>query len=327
MNGEQNQYPDGIVLIRIIYKYIRQIFIFVAVSITAAVIFSSPYFIPKYYKSEIIFYPPSTNSNKILIEKDPRFGSDKEIDEHTQIIKSSIVRDSIINKYNLVSHFKIDTTKQNWPALLYKKLDNNIKINRTPYNSISVNVYDTDPVIAAQIANDLVRISDQVKSSIIKENLKLAFISISREFTEKSFEVDNIIQSLNDFMETPISLRVTQKDKTDTEKLKEQLDIQSAIEKARKGGRLKEIETLFNYQLKLQQLNEIQYSYFQAYVSLNSSMPSCYIITPAEVSYTKVGPKRTIIVIVTFFSSLFSGMCLVVFIEKFKKFRQLIINP
>jgi len=319
--NENQPLTEGVTVLRIIYKWRKQIILLAIIATAGAVVFTMPQIMLPYYKSEVIFYPPGTNSNKILIERDPRFGADKEIDEQMQILQSSIVRDSIISKYDLISHYKVDTTDVAWAYGFYKKIEDNINISRTRFNSISVKVYDTDPETAAGIANDMVKIGDAVKSAIIKENLKLAFNSISKEYFDKSLETDKIIESLNQFIDEPISLHLTQKDKSYTEKLKEQLDVQRAIEKARAAGRVKDLEALYNYQLKLQQLNEIQTSYFQAYATLNSAIPSCYVITPAEPSYKKAGPPRMMIVAVSLVAALVMGASLAVLIEKFRKIR------
>ena len=328
MNQPLNANPDtpGIRLLRILFEWYKPILLITFFATAGALVFTSPYFMPPYYKAEIIFYPPGTNSSKILIEKDPRFGADKEIDEQIQILKSSIVRDSIISSYHLVSHYKIDTTKKAWAYFFYKQLEDNITIERTRYNSISVKVYDTDPVLAATIANDIVRIGDEVKSAIIKANLQKAFESVSREYFEKSKQLDEVISSLNKFIEHPISTHVTRKDKSSVEKLKEQLDLQAAIEKAKSGGQLSQMESLYHYQLLLQQLSEIESSYFQAYLSLNSAIPSCYIITPAEVTNKKAGPRRALLVALALFSGFSLGTGLVVAMNWFGTVRKMVIR-
>lgn len=286
--------------------------------IVGTFIFTMPYFLPPYFKSEIIFYPPGTNSNRILLERDTRFGSDKELDEQIQILKSSIVRDSIISKFGLIAHYKIDTSELEWTYWFYKQLEDNISIERTRYNSISVKVYDTDPVVAARMANDMVVMGDAVKSAIIKTNLQTAYNSIEQEYFNKSKELDRVVKTMNGFIDHPISSRVVQHDKTYPEKLKEQLDIQKAIDKAREENRLSDMEALYNYQLSLQQLNEIQSSYFQAYTNLHSFIPTCYIITPAEISYRKAGPKRLLIILVAGFASLAVSMLLAIGSDKIR---------
>ena len=85
---------------------------FVLISVVGAAIFSGPNYLVPVYKSEVILYPPSTNSNKTLIEKDPRFGSDNDVDQQIQILKSGLVRDSVIRKFNLMQHYLIDTTSR-----------------------------------------------------------------------------------------------------------------------------------------------------------------------------------------------------------------------
>ena len=73
--SNMNQSPgNDYSFLKIIYT--RRVFILVitTLAIIGASIFSGPTFIQPRYQSEVILYPPSTNSNRMLIERDARFG-------------------------------------------------------------------------------------------------------------------------------------------------------------------------------------------------------------------------------------------------------------
>ncbi|MBK8846921.1 MAG: hypothetical protein IPO27_10395 [Bacteroidetes bacterium] len=159
----------------------------------------SPWLLKPLYKSETIIYPPATNNVKYFIDRDPRFGSDKEIEEQIQILNSNILRDTIILKYDLIKHYEIDTTNKSWKYTLLKQYVSNIKIERNRHNAIVITVFDTDPETAASIANDMVQIGDIVKNKIIKSNLRNLYVSIERQFNEQVNRLDSHAVYINAF--------------------------------------------------------------------------------------------------------------------------------
>jgi capsular polysaccharide biosynthesis protein len=188
----------GIELVKIILKHARLIIILVLVAGISSAIFTSPIFIVPQYKAETVIYPSSSNTSTNLLNSDMRFGSETEINNEIQILHSSILRDSIISKYSLYTHYKIDTANPNKKYKINQVFNSNIKIDQSRYNSIVIGVYDADPVTATNIANDLVKVGDFVKSEIIKKNLRGAFSLVSRELNEKIKEITELGDSIND---------------------------------------------------------------------------------------------------------------------------------
>jgi uncharacterized protein involved in exopolysaccharide biosynthesis len=170
MNTKQ---PNEMVsLLLVIFRWKKLILSFFILACISAIILSGPRFISPLYKSEVILYPPATTSTYSPFEKNPGFGSEKEINEQIQILKSGLLMDTIIRKYKLTNHYHIDTSRIQWRDDLYKKIESNINIERTRYNSISVVVLDRDPLLAAQLANDIVKIGDVVKNKILIDGLR-----------------------------------------------------------------------------------------------------------------------------------------------------------
>ena len=75
-------------------------------------------------------------------------------------------------------------------------------------------------------------------------------------------------------------------------------------------------ELVFNFENKLNQLNDLQESYSKAYIDFVNPIPESYVVSQAEVSYKKVSPKRTAIVIITFLGSVIVFWAWFLFYEK-----------
>lgn len=253
-----------------------------------------------------------------------RFGSDKEIDEQIQIFKSTEVRDAIIEKYRLVKHYNADTLDKTWSYQLYKKYDGNVNIDRTRYNSISVVVFDTDPKMAAEIANDIVEFGDNVKNKIIKKNLLTAFEALTQQYAIKVKEVDSIAERINAVSGEDLFSQMPFERKTDLEKLKDQVAVRQMMNKAKATKEYAMQELLFGFENRLNQLNDLQDSYSQAYVDYSSPVPESYVVSRAQASYKKAYPMRAVIVLVTFFGSIVILSAWIIFYEKYLPvFRQL----
>jgi capsular polysaccharide biosynthesis protein len=188
----------GVKVVDVIIKHIRIILLTVILAAVCCIIFTSPLFIDPIYKAEIIIYPSSANTSTNLLNSDMRFGSETEINNEIQILHSTILRDSVIRKFHLYSHYKIDTTSEHKHYNINQKFNSNIKIDQSRYNSIVISVFDIDPVMAADIANDMVKTGDYVKSEIIKKNLRSAFDLVSRELNSKIREITLLGDSIND---------------------------------------------------------------------------------------------------------------------------------
>jgi uncharacterized protein involved in exopolysaccharide biosynthesis len=305
-------------ILKIIYS--RRLFIIsvTLLAVIGAAIFSSPYFIPPRYQSEVIIYPPSTNSNRMLIERDARFGSEKEIDEQIQLLGSSIVRDSMIRKYELKDHYDVDSAAADKQYRLHKIYNDRVKIERTRYNSISVTVTDTDPALAAAMANDIVEIGDAHKEAIIKEKLREAFDALSKNIFDLSLQIDQIASDINRAHSKEVVSGSTFYKKTNIDQLKEQLDLKELMRMARESDQVRFLEQLYLYESKLQQMATIQLSYDQALVSLNNQIPSSFIISPAEVADKKTYPVRWMIALITAISALIGSVSLVILLEKYR---------
>lgn len=313
----------GIDLLKVIFRWRKLFLIVILLSVTVSVIITSPAFMPPLYKSETIIYPPATYSTKALAEFDLRLGADKDIDEHIQMLKSGILRDSIIKKYNLLEHYSIDPNSTSKRADLHAIYDDRVKIERTRYNSISVTVYDTDPEVAAKIAADIVKTGDDVKGYIIKQNLRIAYRTVEKEYYDKIREFDAMGAEIKLFTAGEIKTDAFDAlNKNTTEKLNNQLELRNAIKRAQGKSNKPLLDLLYNYEAKWNALNELQESMTIATAKLNNKINSSYIVTPAEIADRKSSPLRSVIIIVATLGSLLVALLITIAIENLSRIRE-----
>ena len=182
-------------MIKFLLQQKRTVLALFLISFTLA--YAVCYFIivPKYQSTAVIF-PPNTHANIHLVSAGMRFGYDKEIGEHIEIINSIKVRKSIIDSFDLMQHYSIDSTAVFAWEELQEKYDQNISISRTVNKSIHIQVKDSDPAIAAKIANAIVIESDNHKSNLVKENVALAMLSAKNAYQSKTATVQLMTDSL-----------------------------------------------------------------------------------------------------------------------------------
>jgi hypothetical protein len=119
------------------------------------------FFIPPKFKSVVVISPTTTysTSQALLIEDNPykedflEFGEDDNIEGLMQILTSDMVRDRIIENFNLYRHYQIDENDplaKTWINLEYEE---NFVFKKTNLGSIQITVFDEDPKQASNMAN------------------------------------------------------------------------------------------------------------------------------------------------------------------------------
>tara|TARA_B100001250_G_C19785932_1_gene784138 strand:+ start:367 stop:1371 length:1005 start_codon:yes stop_codon:yes gene_type:complete len=129
------------------------------------------------YKSSVVLYPSTTNSpsQTLLIEHNPyrkdvlEFGEEEEAEQLLQILNSDEIRDSIINKFDLYSHYNINQDESLSKSTLHRIYNSSVGVKKTKFNSIDITVFDKDPNMASDLANEIPNQANIVNSRIRKK--------------------------------------------------------------------------------------------------------------------------------------------------------------
>jgi capsular polysaccharide biosynthesis protein len=290
---------------------------------------------PRFRSSVIMFPAASVSVSKNLVEtsvitSDTKdiltFGEVEEAERLLQVLQSDQVRQHIIEKFNLMQHYEIDTTKNKYPyTTLNNKFKGNVKIHRTEFSSIQIEVLDEDPQMAADIANDISAFVDSVFFNIKKGRAKEAYSIVERECNISKITIESMSDSLK-----AIRMLGIQDYETQAEALnKAYADALSAnntnaikvIENkmnimAKYGGIYVELSDKLEWEIERFSLLKTKLA--AAKVNLENTMSNVFIVDKATKSERKAIPKRSIIVIMSTLSTFALALLILLVIDNIK---------
>lgn len=149
--------------------------IFIATGVVALLSVIGSLLKPNYYKSTAIVYAASPT----LANPDPIGGGEKlyyiygtgeDLDRLFSLANSSEVKSYLIDKFNLASHYDIDTTSSKGKAKLFTKFDKLYETKKTKYDGLELSIEDTDPVRARDMVTAARVKVEEIAQQIIKES-------------------------------------------------------------------------------------------------------------------------------------------------------------
>lgn len=324
-------------LISIFWKWRKSILI---VTILAALLSAIIcLLLPNYYKATTVFYPASADLSAPqplgYVDKNVRyFGNDHDRDRVFTISQSSHLADEIIRKYNLIEHYQIDTTSSKWKHQIRSTFSSYYNIIKTKYDAIELSFEDTNPKLAADIANNIRELIGQGTDRLTKGSQENQLSTFEESIGEKETFLqvmnDSIIQLRNKYgvfdLKTQSEILMTQMTDLETKLLLTDAKLnalsgKSAYRdsipyyKATKMGVEKQVNQLkgklsnFNkgyseiYNLN-NEINQVSHQLSidkervkQLQSSFNQSGLSLHVIQTAEVPVIKSRPRRSLYVL------------------------------
>jgi uncharacterized protein involved in exopolysaccharide biosynthesis len=289
------------------------------------------------YKSTVVLFPTTTSSiSKALLSSNNtgkedilRFGEEEEAEQLLQILHSDEIRQRIVEKFDLVNHYGIDTTDEYINTKIQKEYEDNVSFERTKFMSVEINVLDYNADIAALIANDIAALLDTVKNRMRKEIAIAALNIVSTRYNEQKEYVRGLEDSLTSLRKLGVIDYESQADR-----ITEQLSIAilqsknsaiSALEKkleilGKYGGEYVSIREQLAYEKK--QLTFIHTKYEEIKVDAETNLQHKFIVNNAFAAEKKSYPIRWLIVVVSTFSALLFSLILLLLVESIKNIKQ-----
>jgi uncharacterized protein involved in exopolysaccharide biosynthesis len=204
----QNDTPDYtfdiFYLLRLILRWKWPIMIISILGALTTYLFTGPRFMKPEYMASVIFYPTTNASISTTLLTEPgmarysllEFGSDQDAEQILQILKSDELKNAVIRKFNLAKHYGVDTTNGVSLYTLQNLLSKQMNVKQTEFKAIQVSVYDTDPQLAADMANFISNHADALKTGVQKLKAKDALDILSQEYLAQKAIMDSIDKSL-----------------------------------------------------------------------------------------------------------------------------------
>jgi uncharacterized protein involved in exopolysaccharide biosynthesis len=293
--------------------------------------------IPNQYSASVIMFPTSTNAiSKALLTQTVtakqdilEFGEEEQAEQMLQVLHSNEIRQKVIQKFNLLEHYKINPNAKNKLAKLYSKYDDNFSFRRTQYMAVEIRVTDKDPQLAADMANYIANLYDTIKNNLQKQRAEKAYQIVKEEYDALLEDImlkKRILDSL--------SLKGVQNYERQTERLYEGLARE--IGKGNTPAILaiqRQLDTLAKYgptyvtisqeiENNLKKLADLKAKLSEAKVDAISFLPQKFVVDYAYKPEKKSFPPRTIIVIVSTFSALFLLLIILLLHDLYKSFKE-----
>lgn len=187
----KNKQDDLTYLLIFLWKWKKMIFGAGFIAAILVGIITSPFVTrPKYEAVSILFATRSSSPEKLMDEQE--FGYDIDADRLLQILESRDLQDSIAKMFKLPAHYDINKNDKQWRDKLKSEFNSRVSFSRTKYMSIVISVLDTDPELAAKIANAIPAIADKLREDILKKNAKSALDVAEKEYRQKLEIVENL---------------------------------------------------------------------------------------------------------------------------------------
>ncbi len=303
----------------LITKWKFHLIIIVIISIVLAVVFSSPFFIKPKYKSSAILYPVNL----------PEFSEESYTEQMLQIIQSMYIRKNIFQAFNLAEHYKIDTTAQYYFTILNKEFESNVSFSKTEYDAVKIQVYDTDPGIASNMIDSIIKYYNY-KVEILHKEKNWEVVNIKkREIEKKQADIDSLERNLKE-LRTKYGLleyqlqseRLTEgyanllvEGKGNTSASKEFKDMLSNLED--KGGEFLALNSLL--WAARETYNRIKLEYEGAIREVEKNITYAQIVTHPFPADKKSYPVRWLIVLFTAIASFLMTIIVIAIIESKKE--------
>lgn len=186
-----SNYFDNTTMIKTIFKWKWHIIIITLVAAVCGAVFSGPTFITPLYKSEAVLYPSNVSA----------YSDETFTEQMLQIMQSNEIMDSIVEKFDLMKHYKIDKGYKYWKTALINEYKDNVRISRTPYDAVLIKVMDKDPEIACAIANEIIRLYDYKVGKLHKVK-RLEVVNMYKyQLDQKQLFIDSLAKRMAEMSE------------------------------------------------------------------------------------------------------------------------------
>jgi uncharacterized protein involved in exopolysaccharide biosynthesis len=287
------------------------------------------------YQSTVIFFPAQNSSlSKAVMTMDAAakndistFGEEEQAEAMLQILNSDNIKWRIWSKYDLMNHYEIDPTGDFANTELGQTWESNVNYKRTEFNSIRIDVLDTDPKMAADIANDIAALVDSTKNKMLRDRASQALSVIENEYNN----LTTYMQELDDSLTVLRRKGVQEYDK----QIEQITKVYYEAIASNKQGVVRELEsqldTLAKYGSAYKSMTEnleflrerfvlLRGKYDEVKVDANQNITHKFVVNEAQPQEKKAYPVRWLIVVVSTMSALLLAILVIIGVENYQRF-------
>jgi len=309
-----NNYFDNTSMIQTIFKWKWHIVIITLVAAIIGAIFSGSRFITPLYKSEATIYPTHTES----------YSDETVTEQMLQVLQSQEIMDSVVEKFDLLKHYKIDKGYKFWRTALIGEYRSNVSISRTPYDAVTIKVYDSDPEMAYEMVYEIFNQYSKMYKRILQAQRREQADFFLSTLKENEAFIDSLINRLSEIGKeygiydvTSQSREVTRAylNNGNSKKLDQMMENLGEY-----GPEINKINTLLEY--AYENYHKTKYDFERENRYCNNDFSYGNIISAPIASDKKAYPIRWVVVALSGLCACFISILVIYMIENKKRFKE-----
>ena len=175
-------YFDNNQILGMVIRWWKQLASVAAIAAVLAAVFSSSLFIQPKFRSTAVLYP----ANIIPM------GTETPTEQMLQVLESDEIMLAVSEEFHLYNHYKIDSSKAGTKTLLKEEFQDNVNFEKTKYESVIIEVMDTDPVQAKNMVERIIYYFNQKEKTMQKEKSIELVTILEQQVGLKKAEMDSM---------------------------------------------------------------------------------------------------------------------------------------
>ena len=295
-------------ILKTLFPYWKKLLIISIISVIVGVFISSEMVIKPLYKSYAIVYPINLAPSS----------EESNTEQLLQWFNSEEVKQVVAKKFNLFTHYKIDTSDvkhQTYFNLKYKEL---ISINATLYESVEITVKDQSPEMSKKIVQGIIDATNDLIMSAKKEVLKEYIYNYQNELKLSAISIDSIKTLVNDIkkefniIDEKSQAKYISKELVSSSKLSES-NSKTAEGIKTKGGDLDKMNKMITGQLKTYNFLNKQKALY--HIDYANKISFTNVVSKPTLPDSKCYPIRSLIIVIITISTLLIACIAIIFLN------------
>lgn len=305
-------------ILDILLKWKWHLAVIVVVTVIVSAFISSPLVITPLYKSYAVVYPSNISP----------YSDENETEQMVQMMQSRDIRDSVVMKFNLARHWKLDSNYKFFMSTMDFYFGQRVKITKTPYEAVSIQVWDPDPRMACDIVNAMLQFYNTKVRSLHKEKFREVVTNYEEIVAYKKKSLDSLAErakalglnyGLMDYQGQTREVMRAILGTGGAARMAEAQKYRKALEE--KGGEMKLIEEMMTAESEGYTVFKLDYD--RALLDYNRNYTFVNVLTRPYPADKKDYPIRWLIVVGSLVAVMFLSIIVIGTIEKGRTVRSL----
>ncbi|MBK5285154.1 MAG: hypothetical protein JJE25_07095, partial [Bacteroidia bacterium] len=130
------------------------------------------------------------------------YSTESPTEQMMQLLQSSDIRDSVVSKFDLMKHYDINPDAIKFPRTkLYNQYADNVKFSQTEYESVRIEVWDTDPELAAKMVAEIINLLNIKARNLQRNKSKELVVIEQKQLDANAMEIDSLSAHLREITE------------------------------------------------------------------------------------------------------------------------------